>query len=254
MCDKGNYKYPAWCQMETALDMYEQDRTAYLDNVASNLGSRAKEQLDQFNKAADSLAEGVNSLTGIDGISCLMELLALEEFQKGTLFELLDEHACIKFGWESLGMLSTSRERFHELLVILKDRQPCRSAKVFLQRVARCYLFGFDSECIVMCRAVLDREFKETVIDDDQVSDWWKWYATTSDAKRYRGPKPPYGQLWAKIHSACYAGMISESDRDAADNVRGRGNDAVHKKPDTGDALEVIQKTIQVLDALEKAH
>ena len=48
--------------------------------------------------------------------------------------------------------------------------------------------------------------------------------------------------------------MISEADREAADAVRKRGNDAVHKRPDTGEALEVVRQTVQVLDALERTR
>lgn len=254
MSDKGSYKYPAWCLMETELDSYEQARTAYWEREAGRLDPGGKEQLDRFNEAADSLVEGVQDLAGVDGISCLAELAGLGGFQQGKTFELLDEHICIKFGWEAMEMLSIARARFRDMILLLKDRQPCDRAKAFLQRVARCYLFGFDAECVVMCRAVLDREFDETVVDDDQVSDWWKWYATTSEGKRYKGKKPPYGQLWAKIHAAGYARMISDADRKAADAVRKRGNDAVHKRPDIGESLEVVRQTVQVLDALEKTR
>lgn len=249
-----SYEYPAWCQMETALDSYEQARAAYLAREANKLGPDGCTRLDRFNKAADSLVAGVQELAGVDCISSLAELVGPGDFQQGKRFELLDEHVCIRFGWEAMGMLSTARERFHDLLSLLKDRRPCDSARAFLQRVARCYLFGFDAESVVMCRAVLDREFGDAVVDDDQVSDWWKWYATTPEGAKYKGKRPPYGQLWAKIHAACYARMISEADRDAADGVRKRGNDAVHKKPDTGEAMEVIQQTLQVLDGLEKAR
>lgn len=254
MSYKGNYEYPAWCQMETALDSYEQDRQAYLEREASRLGPSGQEQSDRINKAADSLVKGVVDLAGVECISCLAELAGSGEFQRGKPIELLDEHVCITFAWEALGMLSTARERFLDLLLLLRDRHPCDRAKAFLQRVGRCYLIGFDTECVVMCRAVLDREFDEAVVDDDQVSDWWKWYATTTEGEKYRGKKPPYGQLWAKIHAAFYARMISHADREAADAVRKRGNDAVHNRPDTGEALEVVRQTVLVLDSLEKAR
>ena len=54
MSVKGNYEYPAWCQMETALDSYQQDRTEYLEREASELGPGGKEQLERFSNAADS--------------------------------------------------------------------------------------------------------------------------------------------------------------------------------------------------------
>ena len=254
MNDKGSYEYPAWCQMETALDSYEQDRAAYLEREADALGPDGRQQLSRFNEGADALVEGVQSLTGVDGIARLAELAGADAFQQGKPFELLDEHVCIKFGWEAMGMLSSARTSFLDLLLLLKDRRPCDRAKAFLQRVARCYLFGFDAECVVMCRAVLDREFAETVVDDDQVSEWWKWYATTDEGRKYKGKRPPYGQFWAKIQAAWYAKMIGDEDRDAADAVRKRGNDAVHKRPDSGEAMKVVRQTVQVLDALDSAR
>jgi len=251
MNDKGSYEYPAWCQMETALDSYEQDRAAYLEREASKLGPNGRQQLSKFIEGADSLVEGVQSLAGVDGIACMARLIGSGDFQEAKPFELLDEHVCIKFGLEAMGMLSSARARFLDLLLLLKDRQPCNRARAFLQRVARCYLFGFDAECVVMCRAVLECEFCQTVIDDDQVSDWWEWYATTTEGRKYKG-RPPYGQFWAKIQAAWHAKMIGDEDRDAADAVRRRGNDAVHKRPDNGEALEVVRQTVQVLDALAK--
>jgi len=252
MSAKGSYEYPAWCQMETSLDCYQQDRQAYLDREASKLGPDGKQQLGRFNEAADSLVKGVQNLAGLNGVACPTELVKSGDFQREKPFELLDEHVCITFGWEALTILSDARERFLHLLLLLKDRQPCDRAMAFLQRVARCYLFGFDNECVVMCRAVLDQEFGEQIIDDDQVSEWWKWYATTPEGGKYRGKKPPYGSLWARIPAAKHAGIIEEGDRDAADAVRNRGNDAVHKKPDTGEALETVRQTVQVLDALTR--
>ena len=243
MSDKGNYEYPAWCQMETALDSYEQDRAAYLEREADELGQDGKERLGRFTKAADSLVEGVQELAGVDAMSTLAELVESGDFQQGKPCELLDEHVCIRFGWEAMEMLSTARDRFVDLLLLLKDRQPCGSAtKSFLQRVARCYLFRFDAECVVMCRAVLDRE----------LSDWWKSYATTAEGTKYRGKRPADGQLCAKIYAAYDARMINEAERDAANAVRERGNAAVHERPDSGEAMEVVRQTVQVLDALEK--
>jgi hypothetical protein len=103
-----------------------------------------------------------------------------------------------------------------------------------------------------MCRATIDQEFRDQVVDDAHVSDWWNWYSTTPEGKKYRGKKPPYGQLWALIRAAEYAKMID--DRSDADAVRNAGNDGVHDKPSSDDALERIGQTIKVLDALEAAR
>lgn len=251
MSDKGNYKkHPAWCRMQTELDIYQQNRAAYMEREARTLSPHGKQQLDKFNKAADSLVEGVQDLAGIDGISCLMELVASGNFQQVKPFELLDEHVCIRFGWEVLGMLDIARERFLELLGLLKDRQPCDRARAFLQRVARCYLFGFDSECVVMCRAVLDREF-EAEIPGDDVESWWTWFKTTEQGRKY---KHAQHNLWARIRTALFKNRLTQDEFDAADAVRDRGNKAIHRRPASGEALERVRQTVQVLDALAKTR
>ena len=114
-----------------------------------------------------------------------------------------------------------------------------------MQRVARCYLFGFDSECVVMCRAVLDREFDAEIPGDDVVT-WWK---TTDRGKK---GKPAPLKLWGRIQTARHSGRLEDKDRDAADKMRDDGNKAVHRKPSSADALDCVRKTVQVLDALER--
>jgi hypothetical protein len=120
MSDKGNYEYPAWCQMETALQCYAEDRQEYLESEANGLGPDGRRRLGDFNEAADSLARGVQNLAGIDGVVCLSEFARSANFQQGKPFELLDEHMCITFGREALGMLSTARERFLDLLLLFE--------------------------------------------------------------------------------------------------------------------------------------
>jgi hypothetical protein len=237
------YKYPAWCRMEEALDSYEQARKAYIETEAKKLGPEGERQLQQFNRAADRLAKGVQSLTGVDVLDCLRDTYKAltPDSPMGLPQELLNEHVCITFGWEAMGMLSTARERFWELLMFVKDRNPSPEAKAFLQRVARCYLFGFDAECVVMCRAVLDREFDAKISCND-VKTWW----TTEKGKK--GETAPFN-LWGRIQTAFHR-RGDEDNRDAADKVRNDGNDAVHQTPSISNSLDYIRKTVQVLDAL----
>ena len=241
----GAYKYPAWCQMETALDSYEQDRKAHLDTKAKKLGPKGERQLQKFNSAADTLVKGVQALAGAGAVDCLRDAYKAltPDLPLAQPLQLLDEHVCITFGWEAMGMLSTARERFWELLLFVKNRNPSPKAKAFLQRVTRCYLFGFDAECVVMCRAVLDREFDAEIPSDD-VMTWWK---TTDKGKK---GKPAPFNLCGRIQAGLHVRRIEEDDQKAADKVRNDGNDAVHKMPSVSNSLDYIRKTVQVLDAL----
>jgi hypothetical protein len=241
----GAYRYPAWCQMEEALDSYEQERNEHLVSESRNLGPEGERRVQQFNSAADTLVKGVQALSGVGVVDCLRDTYTAlsPDSPLAQPLQLLDEHICIVFGWEAMGMLSTARERFWELLVFVKDRKPSTKAKAFLHRVARCYLFGFDAECVVMCRAVLDREFDAKVSCNDVIT-WWK---TTKKGKK---GKPAPFNLWGRIRAALHVRRIDKDNRNAADKVRKDGNKAVHQKPSLSNSLDYIRKTVQVLDAL----
>lgn len=246
MRDKGHYEHPAWCKMEGALEDYTQDRNKYLGEKASVLGPEGEAQLKRLNSAADALVKGVQDLAGVDVVDSLRAVLSTRRLndESPDPLDLLDEHVCVVFGGEVIGMLFAARERFWKLLESVKTRKPSPRAKAFLERVARCYLFGFDGECLVMCRAVLDREF-EARIDDGEVLAWWK---TTKGGRE--GKKPPLN-LYGRIQAAHCSHRFDTDIKDAADLVRNDGNDAVHKWPSNADALPYIQKTVRVLDALD---
>lgn len=238
-----SYKFPAWCQMETALDDYEQGRGADLRAKAKKLGPDGEQRLQQVNQASDALMKGAQELTGVDIVETLRDV-SIGEKNDLPFRGLLDEHVCIKFGWEVMEMLSTARDRFNKLvLVIQANRNPSTHAKAFLRRVARCYLFGFDSECVVMCRAVLDSEFK-VAIQKSNINKWWK---TTDKGKK--GKCTPEN-LCARIKTASYLERIDADTASKADNVRKDGNDGVHKTPSSAKALDCIWKTVCVIDAL----
>jgi len=230
MSDKGNYKYPAWCQMETALDQYGQDREAWLEREGGQLGPAGAQKLEACNQAAEALVTGVKDLSGTDAMADLKELAEASDFQQGKPFELLNEHFCISLGWEAMDMLSKARSRFLDLLLLLRERALCDEARAFLQRVARCYLFGFDAECVVMCRSVLDLELGNAV-------------------DRQAGKS-----LCEKIKAAYDVGMISDTECKTAHDVRCQGNKAVHEDPGCDDALTVVRSTVLVLDALKKSR
>ena len=70
-----SYEYPAWGQMETVLDLYEQERQAYLDEEAKRLGPEAEQQWERFQQTADALVEGASELAESDGLVSLANML-----------------------------------------------------------------------------------------------------------------------------------------------------------------------------------
>ena len=244
--NRSGYTYPAWCQMETALDCYQQDREAYLIGVTKMLGADGQRELNRLHEAAELLLKGTAELADVDPVTTLRELFEAGvglQIQHDSLANLLDEHVCIDFAWNAMGMLDSARERFWRLLGVLKPLTPNKKARAFLLRVSRCFLFGFDSECIVMCRAVLDRQFEAEIAADD-VRTWWD---TTPEGL---GGKLPSLNLYSRIQAAVHIGRIDANVGNSAHKVRKEGNDAVHSKPSSADGLDILIATMQTLSGL----
>jgi len=256
MSDKGHDEYAAWRlmedAMEDALDSYEQGREVDLQREATKLGPDGQQQLDRFNKAADALVKNVFELAGTDSLKILIEMGKMTGGLADKRLDLVTEHVCITFGWEVMGMLNTARERFLGLMLRVWGLWPSDHARNFLQRVARCYLFGFDSECIVMCRAVLDQEFSAEIAGDD-VEDWWVWYKSTPNGKTDRRERAPH-TLGGRIDAAEYKGRLRPEEGCAAHKVKNDGDKAVHQRPSGADPLDYIVKTLSVLAALERGR
>ena len=138
---------------------------------------------------------------------------------------LVWEHLCAHLASESVDKAEDGATRLMDLWGLVIGAKPCSASVQFLRRVSRCYVWGFDTECIILCRSVLDTTFHEL--------------------------RPDLPDLAAKIMDVANAGRISRSVVRAATDVRQVGNKAIHYEPNIGaDALEVIRKTLTVVEAI----
>jgi hypothetical protein len=199
-------------------------------------------------QTSEALIKGVGELASMaaipEGQRLMRELLELAAHASpdpsgsmNDMLELVNEDVSISLGWEAIHLIDSGVERFWTLLPLTASAEPSWRATAFLERVSRCYLFGFDAECVVMCRSVLDAEFEAQVpreYCEDKLGDKEGKY-TLSDMI-----------LVAKDRA-----IISPEIATTAHNIRKLGNDAVHKWPESKkDAADVIRNTLQVLTAL----
>jgi len=128
--------------------------------------------------------------------------------------------------------------RLLELSMLAIEAVPAEPTLDFLRRVSRCYVSGFEPECVILCRSVLDSAFRE-VFDDD-------FCRSVLDA---RG-EDEYS-LCSRIRAAHKSMRISDAVQDAAFRVKYKGNEAVHHNPDANvDVESTIADTLQVLRAI----
>jgi len=126
-------------------------------------------------------------------------------------------------------------------LVVRADPSP--KTRRFLSLVSRCYIYGLDGPCLIVCRGVLDTAFDKEAVPDDV-------------CEKHRGKREDrehkYG-LADRIISANCEGIISREIKHRALDVKDRGDDAVHAAQFAKrDVLDTIQDTLAVLQALDK--
>ena len=141
--------------------------------------------------------------------------------------EVVSKHMFIAQARKSLEMCNASIPKLWVLARLAKQATVCEPARRFLGHVSRCYLWGFDTECVILCRSALDAAFREAITDSDCDS------------------------LSKRIVAAEKKGLISGVIRRRAFDMKERGNKTVHYDPDTvRDVLGTIEGTLAVIMAL----
>lgn len=151
---------------------------------------------------------------------------------------LVYETLFIEFSWNAVAQIEKRVERILALFRVVLRIQPSSGTQAFLSRVARCYISGFDPECVILCRAVLDTAFRDAV--------------PTEACERHCRQDPSHDfTLSNRIHAAVREGYIDSNTKYLAKEVKERGDKAVHYQPDiTQDILGTIRDTLIVLEKL----
>ncbi len=145
------------------------------------------------------------------------------------------ERLCIDVAREAISKGDEGVQRIFELYGLICHKKPSRETQRYLTRLGRCYVWGFDPECVILCRAVLDTAFREVVGDD-------------LCEKHFGRRRSEFG-LNDRIVAACKEGIIDEDTKELAHEVKVRGDKAVHYQPDvTKKVFDTIRDTLTVLE------
>jgi hypothetical protein len=157
------------------------------------------------------------------------------------------EDCNLRITWESFLMelatdaidrIRSGSGRMLQLSQLIVDANPPELTLNYMRRVSACFIWGFDPECIILCRSALDTAFRDKV--SDEICEQVFGAAEERD----------FGLL-ARIKAAHTRGMISDGARDTAWRVKDRGDKAVHYDPDaTKDVLGTVRDTVKVLKSL----
>ena len=127
----------------------------------------------------------------------------------------------IELARQSVDRLFDAKERAFHLLGLLAKFAPSERASAYLDRTTRLYLWGFDEEVAILCRATLEASLEERVSDADLASCGFS-------RGRYGYTVHQY------IVGAETLGLVPEGFAELANEVRDAGNRAVHAAPGLG--------------------
>ncbi len=277
--DLSAYQFDLDIQIEATIQTYEEDREQFWQQTNDHEIAVAKVAFSQaetiaeallksadtllpHDKLPDSLSElGVVQKTFLEDVATYRTkiLQAYKEHGLSPLpadmlyhlemvgrppdgpLKLVWERLCIKLAWDGVGSIREGALRILKLWGLLVDLQPSERTLSFLQRVGRCFIWGFDPECIIVCRGAMDTAFRDAVSDDVCMSIY-------PDRK----PKDREFGLANRIVAAYKTQLIDKSTKKLAFSVKMRGDEAVHHDPHaTKDVTGTIKDTIIVLKELE---
>lgn len=281
MTDKGFYDYDLWVKLDTVIDLYEQSRDEYWNSTLSQedlvsantiyhqterfasailVGAETLVSLDQTEADLRDLERELERVTRFPGYfsACVKRIWQSDKTPKEKMelisdiaeerppdpddeaspLKLVWERLSINLSWEALERIKKGTRRALDVYLLTLRERPSQAVQQFLARLGRCYIWGFEPECVMLCRSVIDNAFIEAV--DDAM------------CERHPRKNGRAGFTLAdRIRVAFEETIIDSRTRDIADQIRLRGNHAVHNQPDvTKDVLGTMRDTLRVLQSL----
>ena len=202
------------------------------DRVMCKLYEHMAETMSKWPRRSALEEKELAEAIGCTGKSFATYCMALGQV---TDVELLEQLPAFRAAWESLTISLTETAvcdvagqamRHIQLLDLLLKEEPPRSVHRYLRLVSRCFLSGFEAECVICCRSAIDEALQEALTEE--------------------GCSIP-----ARIMAARKHGLLSDEGQKKALEVVSRGNKAVHGDPyATRDVFETLQYTLAVIREL----
>jgi hypothetical protein len=150
---------------------------------------------------------------------------------------LLWERFCADLASEAIEFrVPDGARRLLLLMDLVTEASPTEQTALFLRHVSRCYVWGFDSECVILCRGAIDTAFRDAVSDE------------LCETRRER-PRHGFG-LQDRIEAALPT-LIDKAVYEAANRVNVRGSSAIHYDPEgCKDVLGTIGDTLRIISRL----
>lgn len=277
--DKMFYEHDLQIQLEITVVNYKEGRQRYWENL-SGRSAIAYDQAERFAEAVlkstgqlmsveeveDDLSKLQNEINKINRLPLYwkraLDILSLglpEDKKRERLEELAkewpadpqSEDSPLKLVWErfiidmsceAIEKIVEGASRIFQLYDLVLRSTPSKSTQEFLARLSRCYIWGFDPECVILCRAVIDTGFYDFVPDD--ICEKHRQFQIDTKGEHYY-------TLANRVKASFQEGIIDKEIKQKAFTIKERGDKAVHRQPGiTKDVWGTIRDTVAVLETI----
>jgi len=245
---QGTYKYPLGDSLKIAINQWKDNRQEswaksgipgniknIIENLEETFGGRPLKKKEVF-KIVEEFAEAVIATN-----KNLVNSRNLTEFERGLinyfyeetdLFRYTEEHLEVYLAENAIEKIEKATRRLMSLeweLYTIKNLHLIPAVTDFLQLVTRSYIWGFDTECTILCRSAMEQAIENRV------------------GSGYR--------LVDLINVAKKKGVINNDIADIAHKIREKANKILHRDPNvTEDALGTIKETVRVISVVTGGH
>jgi hypothetical protein len=168
-------------------------------------------------------------------------------------FLLLKDLLKLHLAQDAISTLPGATDRARQLLELAFESRLSPVAQAYLAWVGRCFTWGYEAECLILCRSVLEQVLEETITDRD-VFDAYTWNPDCFPAQRgeeLRHDGALVINISDRIHAAQALGRLSGADANVAKTIRDRGNRALHEVPPSSvDVLGTMRTLLGIINAL----
>jgi hypothetical protein len=178
-----------------------------------------------------------------ENVRTLTDLWDIDEIDEGlhedSVLRAICDRVSIDLARETVEKrLTTAVKRLLQLVKLAASGSPSIATGIFLRHVSRCFIWGFDPECVILCRGAIDTAFRDAIPDDLCAN---------------RRQRPPHGYgLQDRIEASC-PDVIEKETLQAALRVKCRGDKAVHYDPEACEGvLGTLRDTVDVISKLAR--
>jgi hypothetical protein len=243
---QDTYRYPLRYSLERAINQWKSDRQEswakcipenikdIIDDIEASSGGRPLKKEKIFEIIENCVKAAIAASNNFDPMEFEADNYASPGLIRYTMERLeayFAENLIEKIEEAAKRLMSLENDLYHVRKIRLTP-----AVKDFLRLIRRSYLWGFDTESVILCRSAMEKAIESKV--------------TYDMCEKHLG-RPGGYTLEDRIAVAKQEGILNDEIAEIATNIRHRGNIALHRDPNaTKDIYGTIKDTIRAISVI----